>query len=219
MHHLTGRGSTRPGPSLMTRSPDVDGEHGRAGDERAQYSLRAVRVFAMRLSIRRQNAEILQRRLESVFKVAEGWRLPQLGDRLTLGNAGQQRARLPSRVVGGPAQGGIKARLGILVTFRLSRIVRQPQAGGRPPVSQSLQNRVRIGQRPCFRLVTWSKEHASRLGEVADFVHLRAVCDASGVDGSLLVPSPRVRVNERKVDGVLRAARFHRIGDTPKTSS
>ena len=94
---------------LYDAIPDVDGEDGRADDERAQHSLRAARVFAMQLSIGRQDAEILQRRLESGFEVAEGWRLSQLGDRLTLGNAGQQRARLTSRVVGGPAQGGIKA--------------------------------------------------------------------------------------------------------------
>ncbi len=65
-----------------------------------------VQVFALRLSIRRQDANILQRRLESEFEVAEGCRSSQLGDRLTLGDGGQQRARSAPRVVADPAQGG-----------------------------------------------------------------------------------------------------------------
>ena len=65
-----------------------------------------VQVVASRLSIRREDAKILQRRLESGFEVAEGCRSSQLGDRLTLGDGGQQRARSAPRVVADPAQGG-----------------------------------------------------------------------------------------------------------------
>ena len=89
--------------------PDADGGNGRVGDEQARLSLRAARVFAMRLSIWCQDAQILQRRFESGFEVAEGCGPSQLGDRLTLGNRGQQRARLTARVVGDPAQGGVQA--------------------------------------------------------------------------------------------------------------